>query len=192
MQLENKNFWLNLEKIQNVLLKTDEEFAAYMGLDYAQFIKQKTVGGFLPLNAVYECAEKLNFHFVDLLVGNFCTDSIQSYLQGKCKLSERYALATYSSTRQTLNILKYLESSRGERAKINLLRKFQISESFFTSTQSKANVHLITDMVQYLRSIHYFTDEELIRVGQMTPFTGANQDMARELSNKKYVYELLE
>jgi len=41
MQAENKIFWLNLEKVQNALLQSDEEFSQYLGLDYGFFLIQK-------------------------------------------------------------------------------------------------------------------------------------------------------
>jgi hypothetical protein len=192
MQVENKNFWLNLEKIQNALLKTDEEFSAYLGIEHKLFLKQKTTNSFLPLNCIFECAENLNFHFEDLLNDGFNTLPILNKIRGKHALLERYSIATYSTTVPTGNALNYLQQTRGERAKISLLRKFQLTEEFITNEKSKVNAHLLADIVQYLGKAHQFTNSDLIQVGRMTPLTITNHNFRNALKNQKNIYNLVD
>lgn len=192
MPAENKIFWINLEKIQNALLLSDHDFSKYLGLAHVHFIKQKKSLGFLPLNCIFECAEKLNFHFEDLLQENFSVKSILGKLQGNYALLEKYSVATYSKTRHLANVVKYLERSRGEREKINFLRKFQLTEDFISSGNNSVNILLTTDIMQYLTSTYQFTNSEFIKIGQMTPFTNMNSDVKSALVQKKNIDDTLE
>ena len=192
MQVEVRNFWLNLEKIQNALLKSDEEFSSYLGISHAQFIKQKTALAFLPLNCVFECAEKLNFHFEDLLQENFNTNAILNMVQGSCSLAERYSVAAYSKTRQTANVLDYLEQTRGERAKINLLRKFQLTEDFISQGDHNVNALLLTDITQYLSRTYNFSNSDFLAIGQRTPFISNNILLKEKFSSQKDVHHLIQ
>ncbi len=193
MQDELKHFWNNLQRIQNILLKSDKEFADYLGIDHTQFIKKKKSGkSALPVNCMYEFADKLNFHFEDLLTSDFNTKPISSLLEGNFSLLEKYTVATYSQTRQTGNVLNYLERSRGERSKIDLIRKFQLNEDYIFSGKNSVNALLLTDITTYLRKTYQFSDQEFLKIGQSTPLLSMNSDLANALSNKKDIYEILE
>jgi hypothetical protein len=192
MQIENKIFWINLEKIQNALLKSDAEFSDYLGLNLADYLKSKCAQNFLPLNCVFECAEKLNFHFEDLLKDNFSTTSILSKIEGTYSIQKRYSEATYSKTRQTGNILSYIERTKGERAKLNLLRKFQLTDDFIFQGSNNVNILLISDMAQYLKKTYNLSPCEFEEIGRMTPFTSMNLDLAGKLSQKKNICEVLD
>ena len=119
------------------------------------------------MNCVFECAEKLNFHFEDLLHENFSTKSILGKIQGNYSLQEKYSIATYSKTRHLANVLKYLEKTRGEREKTNFLRKFQLTDDFISQGNNNVNILLTTDIMQYLASTYNFSNLEFIRIGQM-------------------------
>lgn len=191
MQNEVINFWYNLDRVQAVLLKSDKEFAQYLGMNYTQFMKRKNARKFLPMNCVFECAEKLNFHFENLLCKDFDIMQLYETYHGSSLLPQRYSHATYSSVRPINNIITYIEKNYGERAKINLFRKFQISEMLLKNMDFKTNVLLMTDSLKYLQPIYQLKNSELIAIGQMTPFTLLNNDIAYELSNKKNVEETL-
>jgi hypothetical protein len=190
MPAEVQNFWLNLGKIQDALLLSDEEFSKYLEIDYTYFLEKKYQLSFLPLNCVFECAEKLNFHFEDLLQDSFNTSAILSRLQGESILLPKYTTATYSSVRPIKNVLSYLAKEKGERSKVNLFRKFQISESFLNNPNQKTNILLITDAIQYLINTYQLKASDLCAIGQMTPHV--NTDMQMGLSNRKNVYELVD
>lgn len=192
MQAENKNFWINLGEIQDALFLSDKDFSDYLGISYAHYTKQKNAFNFLPLTCIYECAEKLNFHFEDLLQDSFSTKTILSKTQGNYSLPEKYSVATYSSTRPIINLLTYIAREKGERARINLFRKFQISESFLNKPDQKTNILLISDAVQYLTTTFQLKPADLLAIGQMTPFTSINADIAAELNQKKNIYEILD
>jgi hypothetical protein len=192
MKEEIENFWFNLNKIQAVLLKSDKEFAAYLGINYSQFSKKKATNDWLPLNAVFECAEKLNFHFNDLLQKNFSVDAILGQVQGKTSLLDKYTIAPYSKTRQTVNVLNYLTQTRGERAKINLLRKFQLTDNYIHNINHDVNIHLFMDIVKYVGETHGLSQDEFFQIGRMTPFTSMNIDIQQELKDKKNCREMME
>lgn len=189
MLAENKNFWTNLTKIQNALLKSDKEFSQFLDINYDLFVKQKKTLSFLPLNCVFELAEKLNFHFEDLVKESFSTKGILSQIQGNYSLLEKYSVATYGKTRHIANVIKYLEYSRGERAKINFMRKFQLTEDFILKGNNSTNILLTTDIMNYLKTVYNFQDADYIRIGQMTPFTNMNKDVEEALLQKKNIHE---
>lgn len=192
MQAENKNFWINLGKIQDALLLSDKEFSDYLGISYAHYTKQKNALNFLPINCVFECAEKLNFHFEDLLQERFSTKAILSKIQGNYSMPEKYSVANYSTTRPIMNVLSYLAREKGERCKINLLRKFQISDLFFDNQDQKTNILLITDIVRYLTTTYQLKPSDLLAIGQMTPLTITNKDFRHGLICKNNIYELID
>lgn len=190
--MEIKIFWINLGRIQNTLSITDEEFAKYLGMGHPLFIKHRRACTYLPLNCVFELAERFGFHFENLLQESFDIKTIFNKIHGISSFSKRYSNASYSSTRPISNVVSYIEKTKGERAKLNLLRKFQISETLLEVPDIKTNIHLMTDSLQYLRKTYQLKDIDILSMGQMTPFTSVNQDLARELSNKKNIYELVD
>lgn len=189
---ENDIFWSNLEKIQIVLLKTDEDFASFLGLSHHQFLKDRAQKKFLPLLNIFELSEKLNFHFEDLMNPLFNTQNIQSLLYGKQSLDNRYCNATYSFTRPIVNILNYLELARGPRAKINVIRKFQLSEEFISNPAQKTNIFLIADIIRFLASTYNFSEEEFRAMGKRTPFIATNNFLESKLSKHKNITDVLE
>lgn len=167
MPNERQLFWTNLEKIRNVLLFSDNEFAEFIGISFSEYAKSKSTHTLLSLDCVFELAEKLNFHFMDLFKADFkllynCDD--QATL-------EKYTIAPYSKLTPTLNIISYLEKTRGTRAKTNLLRKLQLSENFLNNDQSRTNIHLISDTTHYLAETYNFSEHEFIGMGRQTPFS---------------------
>ena len=189
---ENIIFWKNLGKIQTVLLKTDLEFSEFLGINFSQFIKKRKSVAFLPLSCIYECAEKLNFHFKDLMSDDFNIQSILKHSQGTFSLLKRYSVADYSKTRQTVNVLDYIARTRGERAKVNLLRKFQLSEDFILNGNNNVNALLLTDITKYLADTYHLPNSEFLEIGRMTPFTSMNNDIQQELLKKNSIYETLD
>lgn len=188
---EREIFWANIEKIKNSLFLDDQEFAATIGLGLKDFLKCKKKSEFLPLNCMFEFAEKMNFHLEDIMTTNFNFKQETKTKTGKFLLDERYSYATYSETRPLRNIISYLQMVRGERAKINLIRKFQMTEDFFTQTEQKTNIFLITDIVNHLDKTYKFTDAELIRMGQRTPFTTENTFLNDRLTKHKNVQDVV-
>jgi len=173
---ERQIFWLNLEKIKDSLLFDEEQFSKYLGLSLTTYKNSLDEKAFLPLTCVFELAEKLNFHFEDLLNVNFKIKAQQN-----SDLLERYSHATYSHTKSIINIINYLEIRRGARAKINLLRKFQLSEEFISNPQNKANIYLISDIVEYLKKTYRFSNEEFMAMGQRTPHATDNSFLKSKL-----------
>lgn len=186
---ERQLFWQNLEKIKNVLLFDDIQFTKFIGIGILEYSKCRNTLNYLPLDCVYELAEKLNFHFMDLFTPDFkllynCND--QATL-------ERYTIAPYSKLTPTLNIISYLEKTRGTRAKINLLRKLQLSENFLNNDQSRTNIHLISDTTHYLADTYNFGDHEFVSMGQQTPFSPVGKLIQDKLRGpEKDVEDLLE
>ncbi len=190
MQVEVIFFWKNLERIKNVLTKSDREFAKFLEISYGQYLKCKKNQVFLPLGCIYQCAEKLNFYYTDLLYDNFSLQSVVNTINNGQNLDEKYSHATYSTLRPFKNVLTYLEKEKGEQAKINLLRKFQISDKILNQPDQKTNIHLLTDAVRYLRATYQLSELDLISIGRMTP--NANKDFEIGLSTKKNAPEVVE
>lgn len=181
---DNEIFWRNLEKIKTTLMLDDQGFARTLGLSLKDLQKYQIKRSFLPLDCMFEFAEKMNFHLEDLMSNDFKM-KVASKTAGKFNLGERYSYATYSETQPLRNILNYLEMVRGERAKINLIRKFQLTEDFFAQTEQKANIYLITDIVSYLDKTYRFTDSEFMGMGQRTPFVTKSTFLSDKLTNHK-------
>lgn len=183
---ENQIFWLNLEAIKDSLLLDDKEFSKTLGLSYSKYSKSKDAGNFLPMNCVFEFAEKMNFHFEDLLKDNFKL----KIATPEVHLLDRYSHATYSHTKPIINIVNYLELVRGARAKTNLLRKFQLSEEFIVNEKHKANIFLITDIVEHLKKTYRFSNQEFLAMGQRTPFVTENNFLREKLTNHSTVQKM--
>jgi hypothetical protein len=190
---ENIIFWHNLEKIKNHFLYTDKQFADFLGLDLFSYLKHKKNQTFLSMTCVFEFSEKLNLHFEDLLSTEFKLNSKITQNNREMILAERYSVATYSKLRPIINIINYLEIYRGARAKINLLRKFQLSEEFISNPESEVNILLISDIVIFLEKIYHFKPIDFFLMGQRTPFLSKNNQINDQLKkigniNDTYVY----
>ncbi len=187
---DNQLFWRNLEKIKDVLLLNDVEFALYIGMKPEEFQACKKRNTTLPLDCLFELAEKLNFHLEDLVLNsdfkiNYSPDAHRP-------LMDRYTVAPHSQTRAIINILNYLELTRGTRAKVNLIRKFQISEDFIKNEKNSANVLLISDILKYLGKNHNFSKADFIGIGRRMPFITNNTILKDKLSVHKNAFDILE
>lgn len=129
---DSQVFWSNLEKIQNQLLLGDSEFSLLFGMDAAELKKQRLNSNILTEDRFDELSEKMNFGFDDLFNKNF---NIQYNPHKKAPLLNKYNVATYSHTRPILNVFNYVEMKNGERAKVELLREFQLSEDFINDAK---------------------------------------------------------
>lgn len=186
---ETQNFWRNLEKIQEQLLLNEVEFAASMGIKHNEYLTFKAKKQMLPINAIFELAEKMNFHFEDLISADFV---LKQDPDANRPLIDRYTLATHSQTRPIINILNYVELTKGIRVKTNLIRKFQLSEDFIKQEQNKANILLITDIVKYLSVNHNFQKADFLSIGRRMPFISNNSILRDALTNHKTAFDILD
>ncbi|MBC7428938.1 MAG: hypothetical protein H7336_10025 [Bacteriovorax sp.] len=187
---ENFIFWRNLEKIKDALLLNDVEFASSLGFQSKTYQSAKKKKSTLPMDCLFELAEKMNFHLEDLLLS---PDFELNYNpHSKRPLIDRYTLAPHSQTRPIINILNYLELTQGPRAKINLVRKFQLSEDFIQNEKNHTNMLLITDIVKYLAANHNFKKADFLGIGRRMPFLTTNKILKDKLSNHKSAIDILE
>ena len=189
-QSDNTLFWRNLEKIKDVLLLNDSEFALSLGLGTDEYFSAKNKDATLPLDCLFELAEKYNFHLEDLMLNN---NFVVNYNPHKeVPLMDRYTLAPHSQTRAIINILNYLELTRGTRAKINLIRKFQLSEDFIQNEKNSANVLLISDILKHLKSVHNFGQADFVGIGRRMPFIANNTILKDKLSLHNNAFDIVE
>lgn len=143
----------------------------------------------LPLNALFELAERMNFHFEDLLKDDFV---LKYDPDANRPLMDRYTLAPHSQTRPIINILNYVELTKGARVKTNLIRKFQLSEDYIKQEQNKANILLITDIVKYLSNNHDFKKSDFLSIGRRMPFISNNNILKNKLTDHDTAFDILE
>lgn len=186
---ETQIFWRNLGKIQDQLLFNEVEFAGFMGIKHTEYLNFKNSHQMLPLNALFELAERMNFHLQDLLSADFV---FKHDPDANRPLMDRYMLATHSQTRPLINILNYLELTKGTRAKTNLIRKFQLSEDFIKQEKNKTNILLITDIVKYLSTNHGFTKADFLAIGRRMPFISNNNILKDTLTNHATAFDILD
>ncbi len=180
---ESKIFWDNLERIKDYKLIDDEKLCALLGMSLPEFRRFKKVRAFLPLDAIYQLAENYNFHFEDLLNSNFVLK------EDALPLMEKYRKASYSGVLPLRNIVNYVEVNKGLRAKTNLLRKFQLTDDFFMTDGYKTNIHLITDMNQFLGRTYNLKQEDFINMGRRSPFLLGASKLGQKLSQQKTILE---
>ncbi len=183
-------FWRNLGKIKDALLLSDSEFAAFLGIKPEAFLVSRNKNTTLPIDCLFGLAEKLNFHLEDLLLS---PDFVVNYDPNANKpLLDRYVLAPHSQTRAIINILNYLELTKGTRAKTNLIRKFQLSEEFIKNENNNANVLLISDILKYLGRNHNFKSTDYLDIGHRLPFIENNNILKEKLTDHKTAFDILE
>lgn len=187
---ENIIFWNNLEKIKNLLQFDDVDFSKSMGIHFEEYDNLKASSKTLPVDCLFELAEKMNFHLEDLLLKDDFSLNYNPHAQ--VPLLERYRPAPHSQTRAIINILDYLERVRGTRAKINLIRKFQLSEDYIKNEHNQANVLLISDIVKYLAVKHNFTKADFVGIGRRMPFLTNNKILKEKLADKRNAHEILD
>ncbi len=189
-QSQNNIFWNNLEKIKDVLLLNDIEFATYLKMKQEEYFSLKKKSATLPIDCLFELAEKHNFHLEDLLLKE--DFSIKYSPKGEKPLLDRYTVAPHSQTRAIINILNYLELSKGSRAKVNLIRKFQLSEDYIKNENNNANVLLISDILKYLGKNHAFKEADYLGIGRRMPFLENNKILKEKLSVHQSAHDILE
>lgn len=182
-------FWTNLESIKNVMQLSDDEFSNSLGLTKSELNKFKIRGATPPLLSVFQIAEKYNFHLEDLLNSQFKLIFNKNNATSN-SLNQRYTSGAYSKTRPITNILNYVEVNFGERAKINLLRKFQLNEDFISNPNSSVNIHLISDIALYLKDLYNFSNLDFFKMGQRTPYVASNQVITDKLSQYRKIKDM--
>lgn len=188
---ELTNFWKNISLVQEALLLDDEAFALFIGLDHLEFIKCKN-RFVLPLVNLIELEDRLDFDYRKLFSEQIDVDQLINAQVATEQLSDRYSVATYSRTAPIRNILDYLKETKGIRSKIDLLKRFNLSPAFFKDENQTTNIHLISDIVQYLKFYQDLKDQEFIAMGRRTPFTLKSNVLEEKLIGKKNVQETLE
>ena len=188
-ECEKNNFWRNLEIIKDHLLFDDEEFAHYLGVSSSYVKKRKLNNSLLDLSCVVELTERINVHVEDLFKSDFKLNS--SFVNNiyKMNLDPRYNIATHSKTRPIANILTYLEQHVHPRAKLNVFRKFQLTEDFIFNDENNVNIFLITDILNYLKSEYELSDKQFISIGQITPKLSFNKILDEKLSKFQTIRE---
>lgn len=187
---QNDIFWANLEKVKIALLFSDQDLAKALNLKMEEFLSCKRRGATLPLDCLFELSEKMNFHLEDLLLN---ADFAVNYdPHAERPLLDRYTLAPHSQTRAIINILNYLELTKGTRAKTNLIRKFQLSEDYIKNETNSANVLLISDILKYLGKNHGFKEADYLGIGQRMPFLENNTILKEKLSPHRSAHDILE
>lgn len=184
---ESQIFWRNIEKVKDNQLLDDAQFAKEIQMDLKEYLKIQGSTSLLPLDVAFVFAEKFNFHFEDLFKKDFKLKAGNS----TTALLDRYTMANYSQTKPIMSIMHYLEQVRGPRAKVNVLRKFQLSEEFLQNDKHKTNIFMISDIATYIRSTFKFSDEEFIRMGQTTPFASENSFLREKLTGHTSVQKML-
>jgi hypothetical protein len=144
--------------------------------------KRKSENKLLDLSCIGELSEKINVHLEDLFSNNFKLNA--SFVNDiyKMNLDSRYTIATNSKTRPIANILSYLEQKVHHRAKLNVFRKFQITEDFILNEENSTNILLITDILNYLKREYQLTEDHFISIGQMTHRLSFNKVLDDQLS----------
>lgn len=183
-------FWRNLEKIKDALLLNDSELALSLGLGTNEYFGAKKKKRTLPVDCLFELAEKYNFHLEDLLLNNNFVINYNPHKE--VPLLERYTLAAYGHTRGIINVLNYLELTRGTRAKINLIRKFQLSEDFIRNEKNNVNFLLMSDILKYLKSVHHFGPADFVGIGRRMPFITNNTILKDKLSLHNNTFDIVE
>lgn len=175
--LDAISFWKNLNHLQRVLLLSNDEFLKNVGIDSSDFEKLYLRKELLPLEIVFKLSEKFNFYAFDLFNEDFVYEDKKQF-----ELLEKYRKAQYSKIRPILNILDFLRIKRGDRAVVNLMRKFQLREEFLKNPDNQANIFLITDVVSYLKDTFAFSDYEFYQMGLRTPFVDYSGAIVSEIS----------
>lgn len=183
---EGQIFWRNIEKVKDSQLLDDVQFAKELQMDIKDYLKIRGTAELLPLDVAFIFAEKFNFHFEDLFKKDFKLKAGSS----TTALLDRYNHANYSHTKPIMSIMHYLEQVRGSRAKVNVLRKFQLSEEFLQNDTHKANIFLISDIATYIQSTFKFSDNDFVLMGQTTPFVTDNAFLKNKLTGHDSVQEM--
>lgn len=183
---EGQIFWRNIEKVKDSQFLDDAQFAKELQMDLKDYLKIRGSTSLLPLDVAFIFAEKFNFHFEDL----FKTDFKLKTGSSTTALLDRYTHASYSQTKPIMSIMHYLEQVRGPRAKVNVLRKFQLSEDFLLNDKHKANIFLVSDIATYIQSTFKFSDKDFVLMGQTTPFVTDNDFLRNKLTGHTSVQKM--
>jgi hypothetical protein len=187
MQLgEGDIFWHNIGKIQDQLLLNDHDFSNLLEIDLSEYKNLHNSKKMLSIEKVYPLAERLNFHLEDLFDLNFQL-KIEQKTSG---LLPRYDYAKHSNTLPILSLINYIESEKGMRAKVNILRKFQLSENFLSDPTNKTNVFLVADISEYISKTFMFTDSDFIKMGRTTPAIHTSSFLKNELTGHETVQSM--
>jgi len=159
----------------------DEGLSQFLGMSRIHFDHYKKDKLHLPLNCVVELAEKVNVHIEDLLSSDFRLNSsfVNSVFQ--FHLDQKYNFAKHSRTRPIANILDYLDHFVHPRMRLNILRKFQLSEEFINNAHSEVNMFLILDILKYLKEDFALSSDHFFKIGQRTPFLPQNKGLIQIL-----------
>ncbi|MGK5085056.1 hypothetical protein WDW37_17340 [Bdellovibrionota bacterium FG-1] len=184
--------WQTLNRIQETLSLSDSAMADLMRLTSRDFTNLKTRNVEPLIRSTMALAEVINVGF-DSLVTN-AIDYValsRQFFGNECYIPEKYVYGASSKRRSVVNLLDYVEQRLGWERRLQILRRFQMTEAMFTDPDAPINLRLSVDIGSWVLK-QYRNEQLLVEMGRNAVNTHRNSPMGIELQKARNLRELFE
>jgi hypothetical protein len=117
---------------------------------------------------------------------------IRQHLSGNSLvLSERYLAGGFSKRTVIINMLDFIQKTKGRRLKRLLMDHLYINEAIYNDPNGSVNIRLFEDATQFLLKMG-MTHADIIQMGSYTSVTNQGSRMEVELRSQKSVQRMYE
>lgn len=186
------SLWDTLYRIQATLNLPDQEMADFMRLTRRDFSHLKSRKKEPSVGSIMAFAELINVGFESILINDIDYIALSKQFLGNVfYVPEKYTVGANSRRRTVINLLDYIEKRLGWEQRLQVLRRFQMTEAMFSDPNAEINLRLSVDICSWVLS--YYRDETLIHeMGCNAVNTHRRTLMGQELSRAKNLREIFE
>lgn len=183
------NFTLNCQKIFGL---SDELMAHQLHLNIRDFNLFKYEKEDINIGRFEEFLKKINVSAVSIFSNSVDYDKIFHEFYGNMDyLQSKYIVGANGKKRTLINILDYIEKTKGKLEKLRILRRFQMSPLQFQNPDELINNNFIVDLLDQLLRDGYSV-KEIIEMGENSYEVIKGTDLGRKFHEQRSKKEILE
>lgn len=184
--------WRSLERVIETVGWTDTQAADALGLTQEEYLARKNSRADMPASGTLILAEELGIGVENLIYGRVDLAALAQHYRGqKTYLPERYLRSAQTKKRVALNLLNYIENKFGWARRADLLKDLQIHEAALANPDEGISLNFSVDTFNWLFRYDR-KPSQLEELGENLWFNNRNENLTKELSASRSVFELLE
>jgi len=182
-------FVLNCQKIFGL---SDELMAHQLQLSLKDFHLFKHQKEDIKIGKFEEFLKKLNVSATSVFTDSVDYDQIFHHFYGNMSyLQTKYSIGASGRKRTIINILDYIEKTKGKLEKLRILRRFQMSPYQFLDPDELINNNFIVDLFDQLLRDGYGL-EDIVKMGEYSYDSIKGTDFGKKLEKQRNKKEVLE
>jgi hypothetical protein len=185
----NRKFRRLIDGLQRNLLVTPEELSDILQITPAHLHRGMPDPDIEQLSRL---ASRFRFSLERFFTDEIDLDVIRQHLNGDhLALSARYLPGGFSKRNIIINMLNFIEATKGRRLKVMLMDHLYLTDAIYFDPGGSVNVLLFEDATQYLFKMN-LRPSDIVHMGGHSIFTNRKTPFANRLGEHRSVREMFE